>query len=92
MCGRWYPVVQELQRFFVAISRAVVNIDGAAGTQSGLLVPFREGGGLCTLFVMLLCYLGLHRFEILSGLVFFLVPSLRMMSVIGRITLVFWSS
>ena len=28
VCGRWYPVVLDLHRFFVAISRAVVNHDG----------------------------------------------------------------
>ena len=25
VCGRWYPVLLDLHRFFVAISRAVVN-------------------------------------------------------------------
>ena len=29
VCGRWYPVILTLHRFFVAISRAVVNhVDG----------------------------------------------------------------
>ena len=32
VCGRWYPVVLALHRFFIAISRAVVNHDGFAGT------------------------------------------------------------
>ena len=32
VCGRWYPVVQVLQRFFIAISRAVGTDDGTAGT------------------------------------------------------------
>ena len=30
-CSRWYPVVLELHRFFVAIARAAVNEDGCAG-------------------------------------------------------------
>ena len=31
-CGRWYPVILDLHRFFIAISRAVVNHDGGDGT------------------------------------------------------------
>ena len=34
VCGRWYPVLLDLHRFFVAISRAVVNHDGVDGTCS----------------------------------------------------------
>ena len=32
VCGRWYPVILVLHRFFIAISRAVVNHDGNDGT------------------------------------------------------------
>ena len=32
VCGRWYPVILDLHRFFIAISRAVVNHDGRGGT------------------------------------------------------------
>ena len=32
VCGRWYPVIIDLHRFFIAISRAVVNHDGQDGT------------------------------------------------------------
>ena len=32
VCGRWYPVILDLHRFFIAISRAVVNHDGREGT------------------------------------------------------------
>ena len=32
VCGRWYPVILDLHRFFIAISRAVVNHDGHEGT------------------------------------------------------------
>ena len=31
-CGRWYPVILESHRFFIAISGAVVNHDGGNGT------------------------------------------------------------
>ena len=31
VCGRWYPVILDLHRFFIAISRAVVNHDGRDG-------------------------------------------------------------
>ena len=32
VCGRWYPVILSLHRFFIAISGAVVNHDGNEGT------------------------------------------------------------
>ena len=32
-CARWYPVVKELQHFFVAIARTVVNHDGSGSTS-----------------------------------------------------------
>ena len=32
VCNRWYPVLLDLHRFFIAISRAVVNHDGGIGT------------------------------------------------------------
>ena len=32
VCGRWYPVVLDLHRLFIAISRAVVNHNGSDGT------------------------------------------------------------
>ena len=38
VCGRWYPVVLDLHRFFIASSRAVVNHDGRGGTASDPLV------------------------------------------------------
>ena len=37
VCGRWYPVILDLHRFFIAISRAVVNHDGG-GTAPDPLV------------------------------------------------------
>ena len=38
VCGRWYPVILDLHRFFIAISRAVVNHDGLGGTAPDPLV------------------------------------------------------
>ena len=38
VCSRWRPVVLVLHRFFIAISRAVVNHDDGAGTSIGPLV------------------------------------------------------
>ena len=38
ICGRWYPVLLDLHRFFMAISRAVVNHDGRDGTAPDPLV------------------------------------------------------
>ena len=38
VCGRWYPVILDFHRFFIAISRAVVNHDGLGGTAPDPLV------------------------------------------------------
>ena len=38
VCGRWYPVLLDLHRFFIAISRAVVNHDGHDGAAPNPLV------------------------------------------------------
>ena len=38
VCGRWYPVILDLHRFFIAIARAVVNHDGGDGTAPDPLV------------------------------------------------------
>ena len=38
VCGRWYPIILDLHRFFIAISRAVVNHDGHGGTALDPLV------------------------------------------------------
>ena len=37
-CGRWYPIILDLHRFFIAISRAVVNHDGHGGTAPDPIV------------------------------------------------------
>ena len=38
VCNRWYPVILDLHRFFIAVSRAVVNFDGGPGTAPDPLV------------------------------------------------------
>ena len=38
VCGRWYPVILDLHRFFIAISRAVVSHDGLGGAAPNPLV------------------------------------------------------
>ena len=38
VCGRWYPIILDLHRFFIAVSRAVVNHDGLGGTALDPLV------------------------------------------------------
>ena len=38
VCGHWYPVILDLHRFLIAISRAVVNHDGKDGTAPDPLV------------------------------------------------------
>ena len=58
VCGRWYPVVRDLHRFFIAISRAVVNHDGRDGTPNPLVWSagsFPRGVGWFTWFVSGLC-------------------------------------
>ena len=44
VCWWWYPVVHMVHRFFIAISQAVVNDDGSAGTAPHPLVC--SAGGL----------------------------------------------
>ena len=38
VCNHWYPLLLDLHRFFIAISRAVVNHDGGIGTALDPLV------------------------------------------------------
>ena len=96
VCERWYPVVRELHRFFIAVSRAVVDDDGVAGIAPHPLVwsagVLQRCVGLCMLFGMLPCFLGRHPFGILAGSVSLLPQLLRRMSVCGRILLGFLSS
>ena len=71
VCGHWYAIVKDLHRFFVAISRAVVNADGHPGLAPYPLVDFPRGVGLCVQSGMLLCFLGLLLFGNLGGWEFF---------------------
>ena len=64
VCGRWYPVLLDLHRFFIAISRAMMGLVVPLLIRwSGLLVHCLREGGLFMLFVILLCFLVL----LLSG-------------------------
>ena len=38
VCSRWHPVILDLHRFFIAVSRAVVSHDGEDGTAPYPLV------------------------------------------------------
>ena len=38
VCNRWYPILLDLHRFFIAVSGAVVNHDGGPGTAPDPLV------------------------------------------------------
>ena len=38
VCNRWYPILLDHHRFFIAISRAVVNHDDLGGTAPDPLV------------------------------------------------------
>ena len=38
VCRVWYPVVRDLHRIFIAIARAIVNVDGKGGTAPEPLV------------------------------------------------------
>ena len=38
VCARWYPVVLQPHRFFIAISGAVVNHEDGDGTEPDFLV------------------------------------------------------
>ena len=37
-CARWHPIAKELQHFFVAIARTMLNHDGSGGTFLNLVV------------------------------------------------------
>ena len=58
VCRLWYPTVLLLHRFFIAISRAVVNCDDSSSLGliflSGLVGAFLRGAASLTLFEMLL--------------------------------------
>ena len=94
VCGRWCPVLLDLHRFFIAISRTVVNHDGIDGLLplirwSGLLVHCPRGGGLFMLSVTWLCFLDLLLFGLVDGLLVLLLLLMLMMLRSGLTLLAF---
>ena len=96
VCGRWYPVVLDLHRFFIAISTAVVSHDGNDGTAPDPLVwsagalPKRRR--LVHAVRDRPCCLGLLLFGNLAGSVCLLLLSVLISLLVGPILLVFWLS
>ena len=85
VCGRLYPVLLDLHRFFIAISRAVVNHDGRNDTAPDPLVwsagaPQEASAG------------SRGSAGILNGLVCLHPLSVLMTLLIGPTLQVFWSS
>ena len=84
VCGRWYPVILDHHRFFIAISRAVVNHDGR-------MVLLLTRGVVCfMLFGIGRFCLGRLVFGIRSGLLCLHLPSVLTTLLIGPTLLVFW--
>ena len=96
VCGRRYPVILDLDRFFIAISRAMVNHDDRDGTapdplvwSAGTLLK-RRGVGWLTRFATGLFCLGRLVFGIRNGLEFLLLPSVLRILLFCPILLVSW--
>ena len=97
VCGRWYPVILDLHRFFIAISRAVVNHDDLRGTAPHPLVwsaGFPRKRRRLVFAVGDRAFLPgpLPGFGVLSGIRFLLLLFLVQMLIFGLILLVFWLS
>ena len=96
VCGRWYSVILDLHRFFIAVARAVVNHDGLGGTALNPLVwsasALRKRRRLVHAVRDRGFCLDLLVFGIRSGFRFQLLPSVLMMLLFGLTLLVFWSS
>ena len=94
VCCRSYPVLLGLHRFFIAISRTVVNHDGFDGTALDPLVwsagSLPKGGGSFMLFVTLLWLLVLRLSGLVSGLLVLVLLLVLMISLSGLTLLVFW--
>ena len=95
-CERWYLVVTELHRLFIAVSRAVVDDDGSACTAPHPLVWSAAGPLEKRRVVQAIrdaaLLPGPPPFRD-SGWVGVPLPQLlRKMSVSGRVLLEFWSS
>ena len=83
VCGRWYPVILDLHRFFITISRTVVNHDGLGGTAPNPLVWSAGGTGPFCLDHLV--------FGVLSGFRFQLLLSVLRILLFGLTLLGFWS-
>ena len=90
VCGRWYPVVLDLHRFFIAICRAVVDL--LLTLLSGLLVPIVSGVGWSMRFGIGLFCPGPLASGVLSGFRFLLLLFVTRMLIFGLTLRVFWSS
>ena len=89
VCGRWYPVILELHRFFTAISRAVVNHDDCEGTAPDPLV--RSAGALPKKHRLLHAVRDLALlFGSLNGVMCLHPPSVLMILLIGPTLPVSW--
>ena len=96
VCGRWYPIILDLHRFFIAIARAVVNHDGLGGTAPNPLVwsagALHERRRLVHAVrdrAFLSGPLGIWDW---SGLLCLHLPSVLMTLFLGPTLLVFWLS
>ena len=97
VCGRWYPVILDLHRFFslqflVLWSIMIVKVVLLLTLLSGLLVLFIRDEGWFMRFVTVLFCLGLLVFGALSGFRFQLLLSALRILLFGLTLLVFWSS
>ena len=86
-CAHWYPIVKELQHFFVAIARTVVNYDGSGVLPCillcGLVPLIPRGGGFIGRFGIWPGYLVQSLFGPRSGGLPKGLRFLRMISVHG---------
>ena len=78
VCGRWYPVLLDLHRFFIAISRAVVNHDGLLVRLLLLMLMMSLSGPTLLVFwlrgfLFLVLCIGLFKEGILVWVVFLLL-------------------
>ena len=93
VCSRWYPVILDLHRFFIAISHAVVNHDDLGGTAPHPLVWSAGAPRKRRRLVFAVrdrAFLpGPPGFGVLSGIIFLLLLFLVQMLIFGLILLVF---
>ena len=96
VCNRWYPILLDFHRFFIAVSRAVGNHDHGPGTALDPLVW--SAGALpkrrrLVHAVRDLAFLpGLPVFGILIGSIFLLLLSVLLILLFGPILLHSWLS